>query len=70
MKSSKYTAKNRKRKHWCFLRPKEKTRHIFEKIIDDFNESQDEIYVEHLEVPNPDQELQIRAVQGKFPGHC
>ena len=47
-----------------FLTSKRETRHIFEKIIDDFNESQDEIYVEHLEVPNPDQELQIRAVQG------
>lgn len=50
-----------------FLTSKRETRHIFEKIIDDFNESQDEIYVEHLEVPNPDQELQIRAVQGNFP---
>ena len=45
-----------------FLTSKRETRHIFEKIIDDFNESQDDIYVEHLEVPNPDQELQIRAV--------
>ena len=50
-----------------FLTSKRETRHIFEKIIDDFNKSQDEIYVEHLEVPNPDQELQIRAVQGNFP---
>lgn len=50
-----------------FLTSKRETRHIFEKIIDDFNESQDDIYVEHLEVPNPDQELQIRAVQGNFP---
>ena len=31
-----------------FLTSKRETRHIFEKIIDDFNESQDEIYVEHL----------------------
>ena len=50
-----------------FLTSKRETRHIFETIIEDFNESQDEIYVEHLEVPNPDQELQIRAVQGEFP---
>ena len=50
-----------------FLTSKRETRHIFEKIIDNFNESQDEICVEHLEVPNPDQELQIRAVQGNFP---
>ena len=50
-----------------FLTSKRETRHIFEKIINDFNESQDEIYVEHLEVPNPDQELQIRALQGNFP---
>lgn len=50
-----------------FLTSKRETRHIFETIIADFNESQDEIYVEHLEVPNPDQELQIRAVQGEFP---
>ena len=50
-----------------FLTSKRETRHIFETIIEDFNESQDEIYVEHLAVPNPDQELQIRAVQGEFP---
>ena len=50
-----------------FLTSKRETRHIFEKIIADFNESQDEIYVEHMAVPNPDQELQIRAVQGEFP---
>ena len=50
-----------------FLTSKRETRHIFEKIIADFNESQDEIHVEHMEVPNPDQELQIRAVQGEFP---
>ena len=50
-----------------FLTSKRETRHIFEKIIADFNESQDEIYVEHMEVPNPEQELQIRAIQGEFP---
>ena len=50
-----------------FFTSKRETRHIFEKIINDFNESQDEIYIEHMAVPNPDQELQIRAVQGEFP---
>ena len=50
-----------------FLTSKRETRHILKKIIADFNESQDEIHVEHMEVPNPEQELQIRAIQGEFP---
>lgn len=50
-----------------FLTSKRETRHIFEKIIADFNESQDDIYIELMAVPNPEQELQIRAVQGEFP---
>ena len=50
-----------------FLTSKRETRHIFEKIIADFNESQDDIYIELMVVPNPEQELQIRAIQGEFP---
>ena len=50
-----------------FLTSKRETRHIFEKIIADFNESQDDIYIELMAVPNPEQELQIRAIQGEFP---
>ena len=49
-----------------FLTSKRETRHILKKIIADFNESQDEIHVEHMEVPNPEQELQIRAIQGEL----
>lgn len=50
-----------------FLTFKRETRHIFEKIINDFNESQEDIYVEQISVPDPDQGLKIRAVQGNFP---
>lgn len=39
-----------------FLTFKRETRHIFEKIINDFNESQEDIYVEQISVPDPDQD--------------
>lgn len=50
-----------------FLTSKRETRHIYKKIIDDFNALQDEIYVEQLVVPDPEEELKIRAIQGEFP---
>lgn len=61
------TKENTEKLTLTFLTSKRETRHIFEKIINDFNELQDDIYVEQLAVPNPDQELKIRAVQGNFP---
>lgn len=50
-----------------FMTFKRETRHIFEQIIEDFNNSQDEIYIEQVVAPNPDEELKIRAVQGELP---
>jgi raffinose/stachyose/melibiose transport system substrate-binding protein len=49
-----------------FLRKRE-TIHIFESIIESFNVSQDEVTVRAVVVPNPDIELEMRAVRGEFP---
>lgn len=49
-----------------FLRKRETT-HIFETIVEGFNESQDEIVVRTVIVPNPDVELEMRALDGEFP---
>ncbi len=49
-----------------FLRKRE-TIHIFESIIESFNASQDEVTVRAVVVPNPDIELEMRAVRGEFP---
>lgn len=49
-----------------FLRKRE-TIHIFENIIKDFNDSQDEIVVRMVVVPNPEVELEMRAINGDFP---
>ena len=49
-----------------FLTSKRETRHIFEKIIADFNESQDEIYVEHMAVPNPDRSYKYGRFRENF----
>lgn len=62
-----HSVKKEEKETLVFLTSKRETRHIFEKIIADFNESQDDIYVELMAVPNPEQELQIRAIQGEFP---
>ena len=62
-----HSVKKEEKETLVFLTSKRETRHIFEKIIADFNESQDEIYIELMAVPNPEQELQIRAIQGEFP---
>ena len=63
-------SEKKEKENWYFLHLREKQDIFFEKIIADFNESQDEIYVEHMAVPNPDRELQIRAVQGRISGYC
>ncbi len=49
-----------------FLRKRETT-HIFETIVDKFNQSQDEIVVRTVIVPNPDTELKMRALNEEFP---
>lgn len=49
-----------------FLRKRETT-HIFETIIERFNQSQDEIVVKTIIVSNPDVELEMRALNGEFP---
>lgn len=49
-----------------FLRKRE-TIHIFETIIEKFNQSQDEIVVKTVIVPNPDTELKMRALNDEFP---
>lgn len=49
-----------------FLRKRETT-HIFEKIVEDFNKSQEEITVRTVIVPNSEVELEIRAISGEFP---
>ncbi len=49
-----------------FLRKRETT-HIFETIIERFNQSQDEIVVKTIIVPNPDVELEMHALNGEFP---
>lgn len=49
-----------------FLRKRE-TIHIFEKIVEEFNHSQSEIVVRTVVTPNPDVELEMRAINGDFP---
>ena len=46
---------------------KRETTHIFETIIERFNQSQDEIVVKTIIVSNPDVELEMRALNGEFP---
>ena len=71
MKSSKYTAKKQEKETLVFLTSKKRNKTLFlKKIIDDFNESQDEIYVEHMAVPNPDQELTNTGGSGRISGYC
>lgn len=49
-----------------FLRKRETT-FIFEKIAEDFNDSQDDIMVNTVVVPNPEDELKVLAVKDEFP---
>ncbi len=58
---------NKKRVTLTFMTFKRETRHIFEQIIEEFNDSQDMVHIEQIVVPNPGEELKIRAVQGRFP---
>ncbi len=49
-----------------YLRKRE-TIHIFEDIVEKFNQSQDEVQVHTVVVPNPDVDLKMRALNGEFP---
>ncbi len=49
-----------------YLRKRETT-HIFEAIVEKFNQSQDEIQIHTVTVPNPDVDLKMRALNGEFP---